>query len=1048
MWCENKVVLIVAMSAVLLVPAHYSGAQSWETVNVGGLYIGSYTDVWGSSENDVFITGNDGILHYDGSQWTEMTIPVGAACCSSVWGISSSDVYATGNGVLLHYNGASWSEVNIGAQQSVLTSTDLFDVWAGRGSGQDRVVVLGSSGRIFTKTGATWSVGGTSIYPNVAIRGDGDTYTRTYWYPSTYLGDPFYYQSWRFDGASWLVQDEIQQGGAVFHFGWGIDIGTPSMTTIGVGNNVTASYDSTGAATVIASPVSGDSYFNFTDITGTPGKIFAVGHNGFTGKILSYVGLAWADVTPTGLTTFTDIWGSHLKDLWVLTSNAIRHWGYSVSGTDLRLSVDVIQTVLEPSTFTQGKPIYVRAFLTCPGCSSTTSGSGTMTLSFDGYTQQVTRTFYVIPGESLDDQRRQPQASFNFTIPAEELELSSGVMDKQLELTLTGTLGVQSITKTWAREIEIEYLKPLTIGIGWMHLISGGMVFSPTLRDEEQTIQHIRELYPGQVNIRFLGSAEFDVDAVGDEATCDDNCLSQRILEDANELFVKGLFGSSLFQGVDYVHALTPDITTDNRLNIGGVSDPYWRSPEALGYASVGPRLFMSHEVGHNLGLQHPGWTPYPDAGSPTYLAGDCPSVPGLTMLRDLPSGGEHTYEWPFTDAFIHTWGWGPEPEQLKVTDQHYDFMSYCGDLDVDSVADTGEWVSGFHYERLLGKVAAPPHTMPAKSSLTGERVGKLPEQRAAFQTLSLQTYLVVKAVVNADDSVELIRAESMTSEVSFPRAPTSGGPTDYCISIENGGAPLDTQCYAVTFLNDDLEPLDQVSILSFLDANPATTHVTVRKGGVLLGSIVRSPAAPVISDVSVTPIEAGYSFTVCWTATDGDGDPLTFSVYFSPHGAEWLPVAIDQHGSCASVELGGLPATTSGVIRVIATDGVNTASQDAGATIVVDDLGPFVYLAHSDDVGDLQPGAFRLAATAFDAEDGDLPATSIVWKNAGGTTIGTGEAMVQVSDPVQHYTVSATDLDSHVTTRSVTLRLAIEKDIFSDGFESGTTAAWSATAP
>ena len=74
--------------------------------------------------------------------------------------------------------------------------------------------------------------------------------------------------------------------GAVFHYGWGSNIGTPAETVVGVGNNVAATYDDTGAATIMTSPVSGNSYFSFRDITGTPGAIFAVGNDGFnTGSV-------------------------------------------------------------------------------------------------------------------------------------------------------------------------------------------------------------------------------------------------------------------------------------------------------------------------------------------------------------------------------------------------------------------------------------------------------------------------------------------------------------------------------------------------------------------------------------------------------------------------------------------------------------------------------------------------------------------------------------------------------------------------------------------
>jgi len=1036
--------IVLILQTVLAAPA---AAQLWEYVNVGGLDIGTYTDVWGSSENDVFITGSSGILHYDGNGWSEMTLPAGISCCSSIWGISGSDVYATGNGVLLHYNGGSWSEVDIGASQTLLESTDLFDVWAGRGGGQDRVVVLGSQGRVFTKTGSTWSAGGTSIYPNVAVRGDSNTYTRTYWYPSVYLGDPYYYRTWHFNGTSWSVQDRSQQAGAVFHYGWGSAIGTPSESVVGVGNNVAARYDSTGAATIMTSPVSGDSFFSFKDITGTPGAIFAVGNDGFNGKLLKADGTVWSDVTPTGLTDFRDVWGAHLKDLWVLTPHDIRHWGYPVSATDLRLTADVIQTVVQPSKFTQGKPIYVRAFLNCANCSGTQSGNGTMTLDFDGFSQQIDKEIVLIPGEDLDSLRGQPGASFNFRIPASEFELSSGSVEKTIELSLDATLGGQHITKSWSKTITIEYVEPLTIGIAWIHLLSGGLVHSPTLRDEELAVQHMREVYPGEIDIRFLGSVQFDVDAVGGVATCDDGCLSKKVLDDVGEIFVKGLLASELFKGVDYVHGLIPFVPTDIRLDIGGMSDPYWHSSEALGYNSMGPRMFMSHEVGHNIGLKHPAWIPPPSPSSPTWMAGVCPNN-GATMLRSIPGVEEYNYEWPFTDPYIHTWGWGAEPKELKAEDVVYDFMSYCGDGVADTVPATEEWISAIHYERLLSKIEAPPHSLKASPSDASLRIGLLPEDRAILRIKALQSVFAVEIVLNSDDTVDLIRAEKVTGDVTFPRAPTSGGPTDYCVSTEDSGAPLDTQCYDVAFVNDDFEPLDQVSFLSFLQFNASATSIAVRKNGALLDSIQRSATIPTISSISVTPTVTESMYTVCWTVTDGDGEGITASVFYSPDsGTSWLPVAVDQGGSCATATLAGLPASDSGLIRVVVNDGFNTSSADAVTTVTVEDIGPTVYLAHGEEVRNLRFGEpFQLAATAFDAEDGELPKASIVWKDALGTTIGTGGVIVTVTKGVQTYTVSATDLDGNVTTRSVRLALEPGPPLFADGFESGNTSEWSGT--
>ncbi len=187
-------------------------------------------------------------------------------------------------------------------------------------------------------------------------------------------------------------------------------------------------------------------------------------------------------------------------------------------------------------------------------------------------------------------------------------------------------------------------------------------------------------------------------------------------------------------------------------------------------------------------------------------------------------------------------------------------------------------------------------------SESQGQKIGLLPDNRSVFLSSAPQSYFAVTVVLNDDDSVEDLRAEKVTGDVTFPRAPTSGDPADFCVSTEISGSPLDTQCYDISFIDEDYEPLDQVSFLSFLEFNVSATSIAVRKNGALLNSIERSATNPVVSRITVTPTATESMYTVCWTVTDGDGDGITASVYYSPDGGTaWLPVAVDQGGSCAT---------------------------------------------------------------------------------------------------------------------------------------------------
>ena len=1017
-------------------------AQDWEMVNVGDLDVGNYTDVWGASLKSVFITGTSGILHFNGSTWSEMTLPSGITCCNAIWGIDGSNIYAAGNGVLLRYDGSSWREVNIGDHQSTLESTDLIDVWAGQGGGEDRVVVLGNQGRYFVKTANSWTKGGVSSYPNVSVRGDSASYLRTYWFPSQVLGDPYSYRGWYFADGQWRFIDRSQRPGAVFHYGWPMGLGGDAYRIIGVGNNITASYDENGDETIIDSPVSWDSSFRFRDLTGTPGSIYAVGHNGFYGSVLKFDGAGWTNMAPSGSTLFGDIWGSSDTDLWALTPDTIWHYGMSASAPDAYLGVEIIQTITEPDRLTQGKPINVRAYVLCSTCTPV-SGNATVALTFDGFQHQESMAIAVEAGLTMADLHFRKELSFNFTIPASEFEFSEGSIQKTLDLTLNGTLDGQFVQDTWSRTLTFEYLRPLRVGLGWITLVSSELpeITSPTFQDESLTIEHVRAVYPGEVEVRYVGNLFFDVDAAGEPATCDAACLEVKIRDEVTDWFLRGVSDSPIFQGLDYMHGLLPVVSGPERLQMGGASDPYWSWDFATGYGSVGARQFLSHEVGHNLGLHHTAWRWDLDSNGEPALFGACPNE-DESMQRDLPGDELYAYAWPHTDAYIDTWGWGQDPaDSVKSPFLHFDFMSYCGQgpEGVLTVWETDEWVSRVHYDRMIANLAAPPPIGRSKTGHPMQPIGLLPAEHRLHVNVVSETYSMVRIDLNADDTVDLIRAETITNNIVYPRGADTG---TYCVALERMGTPLDRQCFEIDFVDEDRRPVADQMLLVHFPFDATATDITLKKDDVLLAMLPRSASAPEVSIVSVTP-QGSNVFEACWDSFDLDGDPLSFTVYYGPDdGSQWLPVALSQLGPCATLELDGLPSSGFGRIRVTATDGFDTAEATSAGTIFVADAGPRIHLGHAELVTSIGAGGqFVLSATAVDAEDGPLASSAMVWREQGGAIVGHGSTLVTLTSAVQTYTVTATDSVSNTATRTVTLSAGGIPPIFADGFEGVATS-------
>jgi len=142
---------------------HYDGSAWSEMENIPRL---EFTDIWGSGPNDVYAVGWHGdylheidqgvhahpvLLHYDGSQWADATVP-SEAHLRNIWGSGPNDVYFVGTewsydpnlfpseirkDQILHYDGSSWSI----SWESDPERTDLGGMW---GSGPNDVYVVGT----------------------------------------------------------------------------------------------------------------------------------------------------------------------------------------------------------------------------------------------------------------------------------------------------------------------------------------------------------------------------------------------------------------------------------------------------------------------------------------------------------------------------------------------------------------------------------------------------------------------------------------------------------------------------------------------------------------------------------------------------------------------------------------------------------------------------------------------------------------------------------------------------------------------------------------
>lgn len=95
---------------------------------------------------------------------------------------------------------------------------------------------------------------------------------------------------------------------------------------------------------------------------------------------------------------------------------------------------------------------------------------------------------------------------------------------------------------------------------------------------------------------------------------------------------------------------------------------------------------------------------------------------------------------------------------------------------------------------------------------------------------------------------------------------------------------------------------------------NPPTVKVTYPNGGEVLAGLA--------------------THTITWEGFDPDGDKLTYAVMYSTDaGATWVPLALDLTETKYSWNTSDLPTGSSYIIRVIASDGINTGQDDSDGT-------------------------------------------------------------------------------------------------------------------
>ena len=211
----------------------------------------------------------------------------------------------------------------------------------------------------------------------------------------------------------------------------------------------------------------------------------------------------------------------------------------------------------------------------------------------------------------------------------------------------------------------------------------------------------------------------------------------------------------------------------------------------------------------------------------------------------------------------------------------------------------------------------------------------------------------------------------------------------------------------------------------------PEYASLRLSSGSVMFFEQNRSPAAP---QIAVTSPAAGTSVsaemvTLEWSATDADGDTLSFDVAYSVDGgATYTTVAAGLRETRLEVPRSRLAGSSRARVRIIGSDGTRSSTAESAVFSVANNA-PRLRLVHPRQGRVLGgPDVLVLEATAFDREDGELNSSSITWSSSiDGVLANEGLARLGVSglsSGTHLLTVSATD--SSGASSSVTVSIVV----------------------
>lgn len=687
--------------------------------------------------------------------------------------------------------------------------------------------------------------------------------------------------------------------------------------------------------------------------------------------------------------------------------------------------LEISQSILDVTNLLpliEGRRTFVRFYVRSNGLTDVPGVSASLNVSdngsFLGTLEPINWVGKLITVKT-NPRRANINDSFLFELPLSWVKAGS-------RFTLTATLNPRQLIEEDSylnnanqlvlnKAVQVSPRLPLEI-ITWQYhrnpdtvnvLVSGNSV------DNEESVYHLKQLYPisqtgGPIGIAGpglrLATRTFTDDTLWPHVNrTDANCIATRPVADRNLCaadFVAARIRAmraarELPNDRYYYSAISRDAVTPftrghaiaaERVASGPIRDP---SPQ---------QNYMSHEVGHLLNRDHPDSGagvcpgqvadgaddfPNPNAriGNSTTLPGNENADMGLGVTPQL-----------FGGTYLTTY-----PASL-----HGDTMSYCRPY----------WISAHNHNELYDFMIANPLTRSAAV------------QRTNAKAIAGDWLLVFGNLSAANESAAFLSVKHLNQVAEIP-ALVNGG---YALELLNSnGQLLASHGFTPESVSDTSSDIQTFGLVVPFQTGTRTLRIVQTNSGKIFADHTVSNTAPTISNVNliglVEPVSG--SFTVSWQASDGDGDTLTFDVFYSiDNGNNWQPLLLSAAASPVNIDADQLPGG-SARLRVSASDGTHTIYAESNAFQVARKP-PLVRIETPADDFHISWGQLiNFIAYVEDPQGSEIPTDNMVWSNAY-RELGTGPS-ISVTDlevGTNPITLSVTDSQGMVSSDTITVHV------------------------